>query len=67
MLLNKFLNWSLKMLLAMCCFEISLLLLATGIFVRMFEQQRKERGVKKQLDGTWVEVNNKGMCHIQNS
>jgi hypothetical protein len=23
------------------------------------EQQRKERGVKKQLDGTWVEVNNR--------
>lgn len=42
MLLNKFLNWSLKMLLAMCCFEISLLLLATGIFVRMLNSREKK-------------------------
>jgi hypothetical protein len=43
MLLTKFLNWSLKMLLVMCCHEISILLLATGIFLRMLNsRERKE-------------------------
>jgi hypothetical protein len=44
MLLNEFLNRSLKMLLVMCCYQTSLLLLLTGISVGMLEQQRKERG-----------------------
>jgi hypothetical protein len=34
-LLNKFLNWHLEILLGMCCYEISMLLMATGISVRM--------------------------------
>ncbi len=43
MLLTKFLNWSLKMLLVMCCYEISMLLVATGIFVRMLNcRERNE-------------------------
>jgi hypothetical protein len=35
-----------------------MLLLATGISVRMFERQRKERGMKKESSRTWIEVNN---------
>jgi hypothetical protein len=43
MLLTKFLNWSLKVLLVMCCYEISMLLVATGIFVRMLNcRERNE-------------------------
>ncbi len=34
-LLNKFLNWHLEILLAMFCYEISMLLMTTGISVRM--------------------------------
>jgi hypothetical protein len=44
MLLNEFLNGSLKMLLVMCCYQTSLLLLVTAISVGMLEQRRKERG-----------------------
>ncbi len=35
------------MLLVMCCYQISMLLLAMGVSVQMFEWQRKDRGVKK--------------------
>ncbi len=38
---------SLKMLLVMCCYQTSVLMLAMGISVQMFEWQRKDRGVKK--------------------
>jgi hypothetical protein len=41
-----------------CCYETLMLPLAMGISVRMFEWQRKEKGVKKQLGHTWIEVNN---------
>ncbi len=42
-LLSKLLNWSLKMLQVMCCEQISMLLLATGISVRMLNgRERKE-------------------------
>jgi len=54
---NKFLKWNLRMLLVMCCCQTSMLLLATGVSENV-EQQRKERGVKKQLGHTWIEVNN---------
>jgi hypothetical protein len=55
MLLKKFLNWSLKMLWPMCSYETSMLLLATGIFVRILNGGES---VKKQLGCTWIEVNN---------
>jgi hypothetical protein len=35
------------MLLVMCCYQTSMLLLAMGVSVQMFEWQRKDRGVKK--------------------
>jgi len=38
---------SLKMLLVMCCYQTSMLLLAMGVSVQMFEWQRKDRGAKK--------------------
>jgi hypothetical protein len=42
-LLNEFLNWSLKMLLVICCYQTSMLLLTTGISVRtMNSRERKE-------------------------
>ncbi len=53
-LLNEFSNWSLKMLLLMCYHQTFMLLLATGIS----KQQRKERGVEKQLGSTWIKLNN---------
>jgi hypothetical protein len=43
MLLKGFSNWSLKMLQVMCCNKASMLLLATGIYVRMLNN----RDVKK--------------------
>jgi hypothetical protein len=46
------LNWSLKVL------QVIMLLLAIGISCENVEQQKKERGVKKQLCCTWIEVNN---------
>jgi pentatricopeptide repeat protein len=46
------LNWSLKVL------QVIMLLLAIGISCENVEQQKKERGVKKQLRCTWIEVNN---------
>jgi len=52
-LLNEFLNWSLKMLLLMCYYQTFMLLVATGIS----KQQRKERGVEKQLGSTWIKLN----------
>jgi hypothetical protein len=58
MLLNGFLNWSLKMLVVTCCYQTSILLLVTGISVGMLNWQRKERSVKKQPGCTWIEVNN---------
>jgi type IV secretory pathway TrbL component len=53
MLLKGFSNWSLKMLQVMCCNRASMLLLAIGIYVRTLNT----RGVKKQPDCTWIEVN----------
>jgi hypothetical protein len=59
MLLNGFLNWSLKMLHVMCCYQhLSMLLLAVGVFVRILNRREGERGVKKQPACTWSEVNN---------
>jgi hypothetical protein len=49
MLLNGFLNWSLKMLVVMCCYQTSILLLVTGISVGMLNWQRKERSVKYMI------------------
>ncbi len=54
MLLKRFSNWSLKMLQFMCCNKASMLLVAIGIYVRMLNT----RGVMKQPDCTWIEVNN---------
>jgi hypothetical protein len=52
-LLNEFLNWSLKMLLLMCYYyQTFMLLVATGIS----KQQRKERGVEKQLGSAWIKT-----------
>ncbi len=43
MLRNEFLNWSLKMLWVMCCYQKSMLLLAAGISMRMLNsRERKE-------------------------
>ncbi len=43
MLLNEFLNWSMKMLHVMRCYQTSMLLVATLIFVRMLNnKERKE-------------------------
>jgi hypothetical protein len=38
--------------------QVIMLLLAIGISCENVEQQKKERGVKKQLCCTWIEVNN---------
>jgi hypothetical protein len=39
----EFLKWSLTMLVVMCCYQTSMLLLATGISVRMLNgRERKE-------------------------
>ncbi|CAK9855303.1 unnamed protein product [Sphagnum jensenii] len=38
--------------------KVIMLLLAIGISCENVEQQKKERGVKKQLCCTWIEVNN---------
>jgi hypothetical protein len=47
------------MLLVMCCSQTSMLLLATGISVRMLNSRvLKEKAVKKQLGCTWIEVDN---------
>ncbi len=58
MLLNGFLNWSLKMLVVMCCYQTSMLLVVTCISVGMLNWQRNERSMKKQPGCTWIEVNN---------
>jgi hypothetical protein len=39
---NQFLNWSLKMLPIMCCYKKCMLLLATGILVRMLNSNKKK-------------------------
>jgi hypothetical protein len=51
------LKWSLIMLLLMCCCQTSA---AAGNrhLCENVEQQREEKGVKKQLGCTWIEVNN---------
>jgi hypothetical protein len=57
MLLNKFSDWILKIFRFIFCYQISMLLLITGISEDV-EWQRKERGVKKQQGPTWIEKNN---------
>ncbi len=54
---NRILEMEPDNVLVMCCCQTSMLLLATGISVRIW--QRKEKGVKKQPGCTWIEVNNK--------
>ncbi len=49
---NKFLKWSMTMLLAMCCCQTSVLLLATGFSVIMLNDRERKKGVKKQLGHT---------------
>jgi hypothetical protein len=57
--LHEFLNWSLKMVLVIRCYQTSMLLLLLGRHVyKNVEWQRKERGVKKQPGCMWIEVNN---------
>ncbi len=48
MLLNEFLKWSLKMLQVMCCYQTCAAADANRRLCENVEQQRKERGVKKQ-------------------
>jgi len=49
MLLNKFLKWSLKMLQVMCCYQTKCAAAdADRHLCENVEQQRKERGEKKQ-------------------
>ncbi len=49
MLLNEFLKWSLKMLQVMCCYQTKCAAAdADRHLCENVEQQRKERGVKKQ-------------------
>jgi DNA-binding GntR family transcriptional regulator len=57
MLRNEFLNWSLKMLWVVLLSKINA---AAGnrYLCENVEQQRKERGVKKQKGCTWIELNN---------
>ncbi len=57
MLLNKLSDWILKIFRIMCCYQVSMLLLITGISEDV-ERQRKERGVKKQQGPTRIEKNN---------
>ncbi|CAK9193272.1 unnamed protein product [Sphagnum troendelagicum] len=40
---NKFLNWSLKMLLLMCYSQTSMLLLAAGISLRMLSGRERKK------------------------
>jgi hypothetical protein len=42
----------------MCCCQTCLLLLATRHLCENVERQGNEKGVKKQLGRTWIEVNN---------
>ncbi len=42
----------------MCCCQTCLLLLATRHLCENVEWQGNEKGVKKQLGRTWIEVNN---------
>jgi hypothetical protein len=52
MLLKKFLNWSLKMLWPMSSYETSMLLLTTGIFVKILNgsERKCEETVGLHLD-----------------
>jgi len=47
-LLNEFLNWSLKMLLVMCCYQTYMVLLITGISVGMLNGRAKKEKKKKR-------------------
>ncbi len=49
MLPDKFLNWSLKMLQVMCCYQTSMLLLPTNISVRMMLIERQEAWRNSQV------------------
>ncbi len=42
MLLNKFLNWRMKILQIMCCYQTFMMLVATFIFVRMLNDKEKK-------------------------
>ncbi len=51
MLLNEFLNWSLKKLLVICCYQTYMVLLITGISVGMLNgRAKKEVTPKSHLD-----------------
>jgi hypothetical protein len=43
MLLNRCFNWILKMLQAMYCYQTCVLLMATGISVRMFNDRKEKK------------------------
>jgi hypothetical protein len=56
---KKVLELKLEVMLAMCCYQIVMLLLATTISMRILNgRERKKRSVKKQLGCTWIKLNN---------
>jgi hypothetical protein len=48
-LLSKFLDWSLEMLLVKCCYQTSMLLLATGISLRMLNGRERKKVRRNSL------------------
>lgn len=53
------LELKLEVMLAMCCYQIAVLLLATVVSMRILNgRERKKRSVKKQLGCTWMILNN---------
>jgi hypothetical protein len=53
-------DWILKMLLVMCCYEASMLPLATGIFVRMLNSGGQREVWRNSWVAPGIEVNSEG-------
>ncbi len=46
-------------MLAMCCYQIVMLLLAIAVSMRILNgREREKRSVKRQLGCTWIKLNN---------